>query len=50
VPGFRGSQLALILDLAAEQKEAIGRLGRGDIRQLVSELRLLEAGIWSLLP
>ena len=50
VHGFRGSHLALMLDLAAEQKEATRRLGRGDNRQLVSELRLLEAGLGSVLP
>ncbi|MFN9622975.1 MAG: hypothetical protein ACK587_09120 [Cyanobacteriota bacterium] len=50
VHGFRGSHLALMLDLAAEQKEATRHLGRGDNRQLVSELRLLEAGLGSVLP
>jgi hypothetical protein len=50
VHGFRGSQLALMLDLAAVEKEAIRRMGRGDNRQVVSEMRLLEAGLWSVLP
>jgi hypothetical protein len=50
VHGFRSSQLAVMLDLAAVEKEAIRRLGRGDNRQLVSEMRLLEAGLWSVIP
>jgi hypothetical protein len=36
--------------LAAVEKEAIRRMGRGDNRQVVSEMRLLEAGLWSVLP
>jgi hypothetical protein len=36
--------------LAAVEKEAIRRMGRGDNRQVVSEMRLLEAGLWSALP
>jgi hypothetical protein len=36
--------------LAAVEKEATRRMGRGDNRQVVSEMRLLEAGLWSVLP
>lgn len=36
--------------LAAVEKEAIRRMGRGDNRQVVSEMRLLEAGLWSVIP
>jgi hypothetical protein len=36
--------------LAAVEREAIRRMGRGDNRQVVSELRLLEAGLWSVIP
>ncbi|WP_411868850.1 BREX-6 system adenine-specific DNA-methyltransferase PglX [Vulcanococcus limneticus] len=36
--------------LAAVEKEAIRRMGRGDNRQVVSEMRILEAGLWSALP
>ena len=32
------------------EKEAIRRMGRGDNRQVVSEMRLLEAGLWSAIP
>ena len=47
---FRGSPLALMFDLAAVEKEATRRMGRGDNRQVLSELRLLEAGLGSVLP
>ncbi len=50
VHGFRGSQLVLMLDLPAVEKEAIRRMGRGDNRQVLSEMRLLEAGLGSVLP
>jgi len=50
VHGFRGCQLALRLHLDVAQKKAIRRMGRGDNRQVVSEMRLLEAGLWSVLP
>jgi hypothetical protein len=50
VHGFRASQLAVTVDLAAVEKEAIRRMGRGDNRQAVSVMRLLEAGLWSVLP
>ena len=36
--------------LAAVEKEAIRRMGRGDNRQVVSEMRILEAGLWSVIP
>jgi hypothetical protein len=36
--------------LAAVEKEATRRMGRGDNRQVVSEMHLLEAGLWSVLP
>jgi hypothetical protein len=36
--------------LAAVEKEAIRRMGRGDNRQVVNEMRLLEPGIWSVIP
>jgi len=36
--------------LAAIEKEAIRRTGRGKDRTLVSELRILERGLWSALP
>jgi hypothetical protein len=36
--------------LAAVEKEATRRMGRGDNRQVVSEMRLLEAGLWSVIP
>jgi hypothetical protein len=36
--------------LAVVEKEATRRMGRGDNRQVVSELHLLEAGLWSVLP
>ena len=35
--------------LAAVEKEAIRRMGRGDNRQVVSEMRILEAGLWSVI-
>lgn len=50
VPGFRGSQMALMVDLDAVEKEAIRRMGRGDNRQLVSEMPLLTTGLWSAIP
>jgi hypothetical protein len=50
VHGFRGSQLALMVDLDVAQKKGTRRMGRGDNRQEVSELHLLEAGLWSVLP
>lgn len=36
--------------LAAVEKEAIRRMGRGDNRQVVREMRILEAGLWSVIP
>jgi hypothetical protein len=36
--------------LAAVEKEATRRMGRGDNRQVVNEMRILEAGLWSVLP
>jgi hypothetical protein len=36
--------------LAAVEKEAIRRMGRGDNRQVVNEMRLLESGLWSVFP
>ena len=36
--------------LAAVEKEATRRMGRGDNRQVVNEMRLLEAGLWSVIP
>jgi hypothetical protein len=36
--------------LAAVEKEAIRRMGRGDNRQVVNEMRLLEPGLWSVIP
>ena len=36
--------------LAAVEKEATRRMGRGDNRQVVSEMRILEAGLWSVIP
>ncbi|MEZ4329855.1 MAG: BREX-6 system adenine-specific DNA-methyltransferase PglX, partial [Polyangiales bacterium] len=36
--------------LAAVEKEAVRRMGRSKKRQLVSELRLLEPGLWSAHP
>lgn len=36
--------------LAAVEKEATRRMGRGDNRQVVSEMRILEAGLWSAIP
>lgn len=36
--------------LAAVEKEAIRRMGRGDNRLVVNEMRLLESGLWSRLP
>lgn len=36
--------------LAAVEKEAIRRMGRGDNRQAVNEMRLLERGLWSVIP
>jgi hypothetical protein len=50
VHGFRSSPLALMLDLYAVEEEATRRMGRGDNLQVVSEMRLLEAGLWSVIP
>lgn len=36
--------------LAAVEKEATRRMGRGDNRQVVSEMQILEAGLWSVIP
>ena len=36
--------------LAAVEKEAIRRMGRGDNRQVVNEMRLLEPGLWPVIP
>jgi hypothetical protein len=36
--------------LAAVEKEAIRRMGRGDNRQVVNEMRILESGLWSVIP
>lgn len=36
--------------LAAVEKEATRRMGRGDNRQVVSEMRILEVGLWSVIP
>jgi hypothetical protein len=36
--------------LAAIEKEATRRMGRGDNRQVVREMRILEAGLWSVIP
>ena len=36
--------------LAAVEKEAIRRMGRGDNRQVVNEMRILEQGLWSVIP
>ena len=36
--------------LAAVEKEATRRMGRGDNRQVVNEMRLLEPGLWSVIP
>jgi hypothetical protein len=36
--------------LAAIEKEATRRMGRGDNRQVVNEMRILEAGLWSVIP
>jgi hypothetical protein len=36
--------------LAAVEKEATRRMGRGDNRQVVNEMRILEAGLWSVIP
>jgi len=36
--------------LAAVEKEAVRRMGRGDKKKLVPELRLLESGIWTARP
>jgi hypothetical protein len=35
--------------LTAVEKEATRRMGRGDNRQVVNEMRLLEPGLWSLI-
>ena len=36
--------------LAAVEKEATRRMGRVDNRQVVNEMRILEAGLWSVIP
>jgi hypothetical protein len=36
--------------LAAVEKEAIRRMGRGNNRKLVGEMTILEPGLWSALP
>ena len=36
--------------LAAVEKEAIRRMGRGNSRKLVAEMTILEPGLWSALP
>jgi hypothetical protein len=36
--------------LTAVEKEAIRRMGRGDNRQVVNEMGILEPGIWSAIP
>ncbi len=36
--------------LAAVEKEAIRRMGRGNNRKLVAEMTILEPGLWSALP
>jgi hypothetical protein len=36
--------------LAAVEKEATRRMGRGDNRQVVNEMHILEAGLWSVIP
>jgi hypothetical protein len=36
--------------LAAVEKEATRRMGRGDNRQVVNEMCLLETGLWSVIP
>jgi hypothetical protein len=36
--------------LAAVEKEATRRMGRGDNRQVVNEMRILEVGLWSVIP
>jgi hypothetical protein len=36
--------------LDAVEKEAARRMGRGDNRQVVNEMRILEAGLWSVIP
>lgn len=36
--------------LAAVEKEATRRMGRGDNRQVVHEMRILETGLWSVIP
>ena len=36
--------------LASVEKEATRRMGRGDNRQAVNEMRLLEPGLWSAIP
>ena len=36
--------------LAAVEKEAIRRMGRGDNRQVVNQMRILEPGLWSVIP
>ena len=36
--------------LAAVEKEAARRMGRRDNRQVVNEMRILEAGLWSVIP
>ena len=36
--------------LVAVEKEATRRMGRGDNRQVVNEMRILESGLWSVIP
>jgi hypothetical protein len=36
--------------LAVVEKESTRRMGRGDSRQVVNEMRILEAGLWSVIP
>lgn len=36
--------------LAAVEKEATRRMGRGDNRQVVNEMQILEPGLWSVIP
>jgi hypothetical protein len=36
--------------LAAVEKEALRRMGRGNKRKPVAEMRILEAGLWSAIP
>lgn len=54
-PGDAAHRAAWLRDhaeeaLAAVEKEAIRRMGRGDKRKLVETMTLLEPGLWSALP